>query len=514
MELKELTSKTIEMLNIENPDQISGALMEIVLNGKIVCFDKFCELVGDLSVDWLQKIFQYYLADRKEKMQDYTPISLAKFVGKLTQTDNEQVVYDLCAGSGALTIQKWNLDSSLSFICYEYDKTVIPFLLFNLAVRNINATVINGDALQDEIFAIYQLNKGEKYATVTTTDRMPKKTADSCISNPPYNMKWKIPPFAQLQPRFNDCELPPESNANFAFILTALDKINEKASFLLPCSVLNNGTKQEKEIRKYLIEKNLIEAVITCPNNMFESTGIATCIIVFNKRKSTTQIELVDMRNTYEVETREQKGQYGSASHTNRTYKKATNVFSDEQIEYAIKAIEEHAKEKQYSICVTPEDIRKRKYNILPSSYFEVDFEPEPHREYKEIIDDLNHVIKEKNGLKLTINESLAKSIGLYDVFQTFKQSEETAESMNQALVFTGNKIEKESFISMSKKAGELKFENGNKDSVSTVLLSILQMWKQHIMYLNNEENRYLVELRDALIPDLMSGKIDLGGDK
>ena len=40
--------------------------------------------------------------------------------------------------------------------------------------------------------------------------------------------------------------------------------------------------------------------------------------------------------------------------------------------------------------------------------------------------------------------------------------------------------------------------------------MSILQMWKQHIMYLNNEENRYLIELRDALLPDLMSGKINL----
>lgn len=75
------------------------------------------------------------------------------------------------------------------------------------------------------------------------------------ISNPPYNMKWKLPVFAQLQPRFYDCELPPESNANFAFVLTALDKVNAKAVFILPCSALTGGLKQEEEIRKYLIEK-------------------------------------------------------------------------------------------------------------------------------------------------------------------------------------------------------------------------------------------------------------------
>lgn len=332
----------------------------------------------------------------------------------------------------------------------------------------------------------------------------------SLVSNPPYNMKWKLPVFAQLQSRFNDCDLPPESNANYAFILTALDKVDKKAVFILPCIVLNGGLKQEKEIRKYLIEKNLIEAVITCPNNMFESTGIATCIIVFNKHKSTTQIELIDMRNTYEVEEREQRGQYGGTSHTNRVYKKAVNVFSDEQMKRAIKAIEEHTTEKEFSVSISLESVREKKYDLLPSAYFEIDFEPLHHREYKDIIADLNHVIEEKNGLKLTMNESLAKAIGLYEIFQAFKASEEINKAMNETLGFTGEKIISENFIAMSKKAGELKFENGRKDSVSTILMSILQMWKQHIMYLNNEENRYLTELRDALIPDLMSGKIEL----
>lgn len=67
-----------------------------------------------------------------------------------------------------------------------------------------------------------------------------------------------------------------------------------------------------------------------------------------------------------------------------------------------------------------------------------------------------------------------------------------------------------EKFVAISKKKGEFKFENKHKDKVSTILMSILQMWRQHIMYLNTEENRYLAELRDALIPDLMTGKKDI----
>lgn len=514
MELKELTSKVIELLNIESPEQIPDSLMEIVLNGKAEYFDRFCNLVEDLSIDWLQKIFQYYLADRKVKMQDYTPVSLARFVGKLVQTENERSVYDLCAGSGALTIQKWNLNNELKFVCYEYDKTVIPILLFNLAVRNIDAVVVNGDALQDEVFATYLVKKGDKYSSVKKAENFKPEKTDSCISNPPYNMKWKIPPFAQLQPRFNDCELPPESNANYAFILTALDNCNEKVSMILPCGVLSSEVVSEKRIRQYLVKKNLIESVILCPDKMFEATSIPTCLLTLNKKKETTHIAFLDMRKTCDVEQREQNGQFGGASHENRTYKKAVNVFSDEQMESAIDSIINQKSIPEFSKSVSVQTISENDYCLAPSRYIEFQEKDFVHRDYGEIIDDLNRVINEKNGLKLTMNETLAKSIGLYDIFQIFKQSEETADAMNHMLAFTGKKIEKENFISMTKKAGELKFENGSKNSISTILLSILQMWKQHIMYLNNEENRYLVELRDALLPDLMSGKIDLGGDK
>ena len=327
MELRELTSKVIELLNIESPEQIPDSLMEIVLNGKVEYFDRFCNLVEDLSIDWLQKIFQYYLADRKVKMQDYTPVSLARFVGKLVQTENERIVYDLCAGSGALTIQKWNLNNKLKFVCYEYDKTVIPILLFNLAVRNIDAVVVNGDALQDEVFTTYLVKKGDKYSSVKKTENFKPEKTDSCISNPPYNMKWKIPPFAQLQPRFNDCELPPESNANYAFILTALDNCNEKVSMILPCGILSSEVASEKRIRQYLVEKNLIESVILCPDKMFEATSIPTCLLTLNKKKETTHITFLDMRKTCDVEQREQNGQFGGASHENRTYKKLLMCF-------------------------------------------------------------------------------------------------------------------------------------------------------------------------------------------
>lgn len=129
-------------------------------------FDRFCELVeGDLTEDWMQKIYQYYLADRKEKMQDYTPKCLAQFLAMLAG-DAEEIV-DLCAGSGALIIQRWNRNRNQKFRVYELDENVIPFLIFNLAVRNIEALVNVGDVLQGEITEVYAIRKGNKYGNVT-----------------------------------------------------------------------------------------------------------------------------------------------------------------------------------------------------------------------------------------------------------------------------------------------------------------------------------------------------------
>ena len=330
------------------------------------------------------------------------------------------------------------------------------------------------------------------------------------ISNPPYNMKWTLPPFAQLQERFCNCELPPESNANYAFILTALQMIDNKAVFLLPGNVLTTKNRQEEAIRKYLVDKNLIEAVIACPDRMFESTSIATCIIVFNKKKETTNISFVDMRKTYNIEQREQKGQFGGASHENRVYKKEVKTFSDENMQKAINSIKNQLTIPEYSKTVSVRNVIENNYILNTDVYIDFRVEDVEHRKYEDIIGDLNRVISEKNGLKLTINESLAKAIGVYDVFLLFKQSEETSGAINSVLANIGESVEKENFIAISKKAGELRFENGRRDKVSTILLSIMSLWKQHVMYLNEEENRYLAELRDALLPDLMSGKIQL----
>lgn len=164
MELKELTEKTLTLFNSKNTAGLIKNLPSYWNDNDVKA--EFKKLVGDLSVDWLQKIFQYYEADRKDKKQDYTPTSLAKLMATLALRNNENHIIDMCAGSGELTIQCWNLNHDIEAECLEFDEKVIPILLFNLAVRNIKATVYQMDVLQQEVTKSWQVVAGDEFGKV------------------------------------------------------------------------------------------------------------------------------------------------------------------------------------------------------------------------------------------------------------------------------------------------------------------------------------------------------------
>ena len=203
-------------------------------------------------------------------------------------------------------------------------------------------------------------------------------------------------------------------------------------------------------------------------------------------------------------------------AHENRVYKKEVNIFTDEQIQELNKTVRERIEKKDFSKVVTIEDIKNNDYSLFPSKYFEIEFDDlyGATRSYDDILNDLNRIIKQKNCLKLTINESIAKSIGIYDVAMQMKYSQQINTEMNKTLKSIKLEIEKENYITLSKNKNEIRFENNSKEQVSEILMLIMNNWKMMMYHLNNEENRYLVELRDKLLPDLMSGKINLDGEE
>lgn len=326
------------------------------------------------------------------------------------------------------------------------------------------------------------------------------------ISNPPYNLKWQLPFFASSQPRFN-LGTPPESNANFAFILSALNKTDD-AVFLLPNGVLSTSNKNELKIKENLVNSNYIEAVIALPGNMFESTSIPTCLIFLNKKKEDYKISMINLCEKISKETRKQRGQTGETN-VHRVYEKELNVLSDELINQVLEIIENKTDNIGLSKIVSVDDVKAQEFNLSPIRYIDSELEKSNARDYEHIVNDLNRIISKKNAIKITINENMAKSLGLYELALDFKNGKAINQTMNEMLKPLNFKIRKEDVVSLTRYK-EMKFEVKDFDKLPEMISIFLNMWRQQMMALNNEENRILIELRDTLLPDLMSGKINL----
>lgn len=166
MELQELINILYEIFKVSNPEELKNKIYESVINNDYKIYEMYEQKVGNLEQDLMQKVYQYYLADRESLKQDYTPKSLAKLVSKLALMNDNEKIIDMCSGSGALTIYINNITKENEYELKEFDDNVMPFLLFNMAIRNIGCEIYRMDVLQDEIYAKYKLTKKDKYSFV------------------------------------------------------------------------------------------------------------------------------------------------------------------------------------------------------------------------------------------------------------------------------------------------------------------------------------------------------------
>lgn len=323
------------------------------------------------------------------------------------------------------------------------------------------------------------------------------------ISNPPYNLKWKRPFFASSQPRF-DLGLPPESNANYVFVLSGLANA-QSGIYILPNIVLEPTSKDEQAIVKNLVNKNYVEAVVLLPDRMFVSTSIATCILMLNKNKNHSYVEMIDATELADKEIREQRGQFGVQNA--RVYKKEFNVLSDGTVDDILKMIDNRESREDVCKSVSIIDIKENDYSLRPRKYIDLKQHEAKHRPYEDIANDLNRIIDRKNAFKITINETMAKSLGLQDVAIEAKTGQKLSQNMNEMLKPLNLNLKKEDYLRLSR-SKEFKIELKDFENFPEIMSIFLNMYKQMLIVLNNEENRLLVELRDALLPDLLSGRL------
>lgn len=380
-----ILQRIMEELNIREVHEIPTALTKALLDSN-TCSVLLKAIKPYYSYEALLAEFEEHSADRKNYMQDYTPQCVLDIIGGITPGGD---VRDVCAGIGGLSLAKFKADNTVTLRLEEYSKNAIAFMLLNLVMANIDAEVVEKNVLTNEELSYYRVESATLgFGRVAKVEMLGSKKYNTVIGNPPYSQSW-VP---QMDERFEGYKLAPKSKADFAFILDGLYSLNASgtAVFILPHGVLFRG-QAEGDIRRKLIEDNLLDAVIGLPSNLFTNTSIPVCILVFKKNRANTDILFIDAQKDF-------------VKHKNK------NVMTAEQVEKVIKAYKERADIERYSGNVSVSTILDNDYNLNIPRYID-SFEPEEIPDAVQLAKDLNEINQESRTLGLEIAEMLKKLV-------------------------------------------------------------------------------------------------------
>jgi type I restriction enzyme M protein len=266
-------------------------------------------------------------------------------------------------------------------------------------------------------------NLGAKNASTFADDQHKDKKVDFIMANPPFNLSLKRSGENLISDdyRWAGYGTPPNSNANYAWILHMLSKLdvtNGIAGFLLANGALKpSGI--EKDIVKNLVENDKIEAIIVLPRDMFYTTDISVTLWILNNNKNKRTLNGRNLRNRHGevlfVDLRRWDNQVAEyVIEKGKTKKKV--VFAPEQIEH-IKSIYHGWQIGDY--CDTPElcksvtkaEIAKQDYVLAPSKYIEFidhDLEIDYLKEMARIQQEMKEVLKQEKESQTMLEEAFA----------------------------------------------------------------------------------------------------------
>ena len=513
MELKDFTKQFLKALKIDDVAELSDALMNALKNEKelrklLKVYDRLIKKADDENIDYLQGLYEFFLSNREELNQDYTPKSLAKLVSMLSNHEKENVIYDMCCGMGSLTIAKLKSHKQCKYILKELDTTVLPFLLFKLCYYKVNAKVYTEDVLYGNRKAEYTIRNGLLVNELPIADLK----VDTVISNPPFNLNAETPV------KTNNMTF--DKSLNYAWIFKALDNLTDNgvAVFILPNSVLTSDA--DNEYRKYLVDNDLLDVVVTIPNKFFINTDIPTTVIKINKNKPEHRkgkVTLIKSKPTGLFE-RKQKGEDHMKT---RVYTKTFLTFTDNDLVKIAETIKKQTDEIEFSKTVTNDEIKENDYMITPSRYVGIKSMEDTSRSFKDIINDIKRCDTRRGLVKLTINQTLAKEFDIETVNADYEGTETIFNNLRQLLEDNPEEMgdltmedldyKPLKYLQVSKKKNEVKFEQNSKEAnLSEMLGMMMHLWIQNVLMWNNEENNYLKELLDKMLPLLMTGKLDV----
>lgn len=365
--------------------------------------------------DLIGRVYEYFLKSfavnaTKEDGEFYTPHDIVELIAAFIEPF-DGTLYDPCCGSGGMFIQcakyvemKQGDIKTVNVYGQENDPATFRLAKMNLAVRGISHHL------------------GEKNASTFTRDMHKGLVFDYIMANPPFNLKKWYDETLSDDPRWADYRTPPESNANYAWILHMLSKLKAGkgvAGFLLANGAL--GDSDTQDIRQKLIEKDKVEAIVVLPRELFYTTDISVTLWILNENKKggmwhgrnlrnrAGEILFMDLRQWNENPVKgEQKKKVALSA---EQVKRASEIYFKWQTEGTDGA--NYAEPELYR-SVGFETLKENNFSLVPSRYIEFkdrDTDIDYHQVLTETASVVSDLLKRQRENDTTLRNAL-KTLG------------------------------------------------------------------------------------------------------
>lgn len=366
------------------------------------------DLIGTISLgdkeskskDVLGRVYEYFLgqfadAEGKKGGQFYTPKCIVKTLVYMIRPYKGRV-YDPCCGSSGMFVQseefieehQGNLED-ISIYGQESNPTTWKLSKMNLAIRGIDANIARGDSFHD--------------------DQHKDLKADYVLANPPFNdsdwggehlqddIRWKF-------------GIPPIGSANFAWVQHFIHHLGPKgiAGFVLANGSLSSNTSGEGEIRRRIVESDLVDCIIALPTQLFFNTQIPACLWFLRRGKDhrNGEVLFIDARNMGEMITRRNRElKYDEIIKIADTYQawRGQKLEDGSEVHY----------EDVLGFCKSADlkDIEKHNFILTPGRYVGIPEEEDDGVEFEEKMKELIQQLKEQMEEGKRLDEEIKKNL-------------------------------------------------------------------------------------------------------
>lgn len=372
-------------------------------------FDYFDENGHDILGDVYEYLIKQFAGNAGKKAGEfYTPHEVSKVLAKLVAANmdlNQESfsIYDPTMGSGSLLltvrdeIPNGRQKGRVRFYGQELNTTTYNLARMNLMMHGVdygNITLRNADTLAMD------------WPDGLDQDGVDRPHFfDAVVANPPYSQKWDADSSKLKDPRFKDYgALAPKGKADYAFLLHSLYHLEQNGTMaiVLPHGVLFRGAAEGK-IRKALLEKGQIDAIIGMPAGLFYSTGIPTIVMVLKKHRDNRDVLFIDASKGFE------KG-------------KNQNILRDQDIAKIIETYKKRQDVDKYAHLATMDEIKENEFNLNIPRYVDT-FEEEPPI-------DIVALSKEMQDIDQKIAQSEAEFLSLVDDLDVNEHTQSTIDAI------------------------------------------------------------------------------------